>query len=132
MGPAEDVTAAGAGQASWVFVHPPKNVTTTSPGQKLVGSAVGYLGSDKQLGNPAEFHLQYGLCYQSSTGGQIIPFGGWGASTMHQQEIGAQAYPVAETATPGIGQWKVGYCVVNSWNLDNQSVTSWVQVVNAG
>ncbi len=131
-GQAQDVTVpADHSQIGWVFVGPTVNVTTTGPGQKLVGSAVGYLGSDKQLGNPDEFGLLYGLCYQSSTGGRIIPFFGGESTTMHQQELGYLPFPASQAVTPGSGTWKVGYCVTNSWNLDNQSVSGWVQVVSA-
>ncbi len=112
----------------YVFTGIPATVTTTAS-QRLTGVAEAPLESAAS-GAPGEL-FDYGLCYQSSTGGTISNFAGDDYSTGRVYQ-NRQTFAAASSVAPGAGTWKVGFCVRN-WGPNSISpgyVNGWVQVTN--
>ena len=108
---------------AWGFAGPTVSVTTT-PNQRLVGTAVAVLGST----DPAVF--DFGLCYQHTSGGTVRNFVGGNYLTADSSRS-RQPYTASAGVVPGAGTWRVGFCVVNEGPFalnDNDFVNGWVQV----
>lgn len=123
---AGQIGAIADNSSQFVFAGPTATVMT-NPWQKLVGSASAALAAYSTSAN----RFGYGLCYQSSAGGTIRNFAD--AFLIGTKSTQLQSWAATATATPGVGTWKVGFCVQNliSGALDNNDyVTGWVMVVN--
>lgn len=112
----------------YVFAGPTTQVTTNAT-QKLVGSAVGILSAT----TGANQVFTYGLCFQPSSGGNILNFVG-GNFTAAEKNPQQQSWAAAASVTIGAaGTWNVGFCVRNNTPgaFDaNNYVNGWVMVVN--
>ncbi len=117
--------------SSFVYVFAGGTVTvTTTASQRLTGAAVVSLGSTASGTGQL---IDYGLCYQPSTGGAIANFMGanYASGVVYPD---SRTFAAAASVLPGAGTWKVGFCVRNGYGsnaIDNNHwVNGWVQVTD--
>jgi Collagen triple helix repeat (20 copies) len=122
-------TSSISGSSSvYVFVDQTATVTTTAS-QRLTGAAEVPLASSASTSGQ---DFDYGLCYQSSTGGTVNNFtpGYYSTSYVYPDE---RTFAASASVVPGAGTWKVGFCVRNGHGSNliiPDFVSGWVQVTN--
>ena len=121
------IAAISGSSVVYVFAGPTATVSTSST-QRLVGTAAAPLAIFG--GVPQDF--RFGLCYQSTTGGNPINFFGVSESQGQITTV-RQSWTAVGTVVPGAGTWRVGFCVLNSGSNpinNNDDVNGWVMVTN--
>jgi len=103
----------------------PHAVVTIAAGQRLTGAATVALG---KTGVVPPFLIQYGLCYQPDAGGALTNFAGSNYILAYVPGSGDRRdYSATASVVPGAGTWRVGFCVINGVDLDNNDyVNGWV------
>jgi hypothetical protein len=121
------IAAINGSSTIYVFAGPTATVSTSAT-QKLVGTAEAPLA----LFNGVPQDFRYGLCYQSTAGGNPINFFG-AAESQGQVTTIRQSWTAVGTVQPGAGTWNIGFCILNSGpnNINNNDdVNGWVMVTN--
>lgn len=116
------------GSNAWVFVGPTATVTTTA-NQRLIASGFAALGLDS--GSPMQISID--VCYQSTGAATNVVNMNGGAFAAISVTTTRMAIPALGSAVPGVGSWKVGYCVKNATAFtvnNNDYVNGWVMVTN--
>ena len=116
----------------YVFAGGPATITTTAS-QRLTGAAEVPLSST--LASASGQYFDYGLCYEPNAGGTISNFAGTTNYSTGAVYPTLQTFAAAASVVPGVGTWKVGFCVRNGGTgahpIDmNDIVNGWVQVTN--
>ena len=120
-------STAGTG-GLWVFLGPQATVTTTAT-QRLTATVEAPLGLP--VGSAAQ-NAQIDLCRQPAAGGAITNFSGL-LYSVHRMVGERRSYTAVGSIVPGLGQWRVGMCVLHGGPAaisDNDWANGWVLVTN--
>jgi hypothetical protein len=125
--------AAGAiagGSADFVFAGPAATVTTTEA-QRITGVMGAPLGTSSE--DIASFI--YDLCYRAAgTTDPLVSFAGTNSPAGQvSSATGGPPFTAAGSVVPGVGDWDVGFCVLNGGTADldaNDFVNGWVVITN--